>query len=80
MQNQIAACDMDPECDEDPLIPLLSGACLGCLVANDGGDGLPPIEPCLSDGAMPPPPPPYVEIEVAIVQYTAEEATAASAE
>ena len=52
VQNQILLCDMDPECDEDRLIPLLSGACLTCLVAHVGGDGLPPLEPCLSDGVV----------------------------
>ena len=44
---------MDPECDEDPLISMLSAACLGCLVSNEGdNDGPPPIEPCLSDGVV----------------------------
>ena len=54
VQNQILLCDMDPECDVDPLIPLLSGACLGCLVAHDGGDGPPPIEPCFDSCAYDP--------------------------
>ena len=55
VQNQVALCDMDPGCDIDPLIPLLSGACLGCLIANEGqgdNDGPPPIQPCLSDGVV----------------------------
>ena len=52
VQNQILLCDMDPDCDIDPLIPLLSAACLSCLVAHEGGDGPPPIEPCLSDGVV----------------------------
>ena len=32
---------------------MLSAACLGCLVSNEGdNDGPPPIEPCLSDGVV----------------------------
>ena len=54
-------CDAVVECDEVPLIAQLNVNCLQCLIANDNGSsGVPPIEPCLSDGVeyVPPPPAP----------------------
>ena len=55
--DSIVACDLDPDCEERPLVFSLSGRCLGCLISNDGRQGgPPPIEPC-RNGPQPPPPP-----------------------
>ncbi len=44
-------CEVDRDCDKEALIPLLSRACLRCLVSQPHGH---PIEPCLSDCGTPP--------------------------
>lgn len=53
------------------------GLCMRCLLASD--EEPPPLEPCLSDGTEASVAAPVV-VEVAIVTYTAQEATAAAAE
>eukprot|EP01046_Picozoa_sp_COSAG06_P049638 COSAG06_NODE_7685_length_2413_cov_1.905359_2_plen_472_part_01 len=50
-QDQLIACEEDPDCASDSLVAQLSPLCLGCLIDNDIGSGPPPIEPCLSGGA-----------------------------
>eukprot|EP01050_Picozoa_sp_SAG11_P025413 SAG11_NODE_5725_length_1479_cov_1.062319_1_plen_190_part_10 len=50
-QPQVVACDESPDCDEDPLVEQFSSDCLGCLIMQaGGGDGPPPIGPCLEGG------------------------------
>ena len=55
LQNQMAMCTISfrHACNDDASLASFTPACLGCLGANFATRHMPPpIEPCLSDGAV----------------------------